>query len=87
MFLEDSAIDYKLDGVGPVDDRPSNDQLHQFVKKKKKKKKRKKYYYYFYYCFYYYYYLLHTRRRLQVSCRPVHHTNLFRTNEQPDHCF
>ena len=24
----------KLDGVGPVDNRPSNEQLHQFVQKK-----------------------------------------------------
>ena len=24
----------KLDGVGPVDNRPSTDQLHRFVKKK-----------------------------------------------------
>ena len=24
----------KLDGVGPVDNRPSNDKLHHFVKKK-----------------------------------------------------
>ena len=29
----------KLDRVGPVDKRPSNDKLHHFVKKKKKKKK------------------------------------------------
>ena len=26
----------KLDGVGPVDNRPSNDKLHHFVKKEKK---------------------------------------------------
>ena len=26
----------KLDGVGPVDNRPSPDKLHNFVKKKKK---------------------------------------------------
>ena len=37
----------KLDGVGPVDNRPSTDKLHQFVqtkrrRKKEKKKKRKK---------------------------------------------
>ena len=25
----------KLDGVGPVDNRPSTDKLHNFVKKKK----------------------------------------------------
>ena len=28
----------KLDGVGPVDNRPSTDKLHQFVKKNNKKK-------------------------------------------------
>ena len=27
----------KLDGVGPVDNRPSTDKLHQFVQKKKEK--------------------------------------------------
>ena len=27
----------KLDGVGPVDNRPSTDKLHHFVQKKKKK--------------------------------------------------
>ena len=26
---------YKLDGVGPVDNRPSSNKVHQFVKKKK----------------------------------------------------
>ena len=26
----------KLDGVGPVDNRPSTDKLHHFVKKTKK---------------------------------------------------
>ena len=26
---------YKLDGVGPVDNRPSTDMLYHFVKKKK----------------------------------------------------
>ena len=26
----------KLDGVGPVDNKPSTDKLHHFVKKKKK---------------------------------------------------
>ena len=31
----------KLDGVGPVDNRPSLDKLHHFVKKKKEKKKEK----------------------------------------------
>ena len=29
---------YKLDGVGPVDNRPSTDKLHHFFKKKKIKK-------------------------------------------------
>ena len=29
----------KLDGVGPVDNRPSTDKLHHFVRKKRKKKK------------------------------------------------
>ena len=28
----------KLDGVGPVDNRPSTDKLHYFVKKNKNKK-------------------------------------------------
>ena len=28
----------ELDGVGPVDNRPSTDKLHHFVRKKKKKK-------------------------------------------------
>ena len=28
----------KLDGVGPVDNRPSTDKLHHFVRKKKNKK-------------------------------------------------
>ena len=32
---------YKLDGVGPIDIRPSTDKLHQFVQKKKKKRKKK----------------------------------------------
>ena len=32
----------KLDGVGPVDKRPSTDLLHQFVKKIKKKKEEEK---------------------------------------------
>ena len=31
----------KLDGVGPVDKRPSADKLHKFVKKTKKTKKTK----------------------------------------------
>ena len=28
---------YKLDGVGPVDNRPSINKLYQFIKKKEKK--------------------------------------------------
>ena len=32
-------FDKKLDGVGPVDNRPSTDKLHHFVRKKKMKKK------------------------------------------------
>ena len=28
----------KLDGVGPVDNRPSTDKLHHFVQKKEEKK-------------------------------------------------
>jgi hypothetical protein len=32
----------KLDGVGPVDNRPSTDKLHHFVQKKEEKKRRKK---------------------------------------------
>ena len=33
-----TEINIKLDGVGPVDNRPSTDKLHHFVKKKKNKK-------------------------------------------------
>ena len=29
----------KLDGVGPVDNRPSTDKLHHFVQKKEEEKK------------------------------------------------
>ena len=29
--------EWKLDGVGPVDNRPSTDKLHHFVQKKRKK--------------------------------------------------
>ena len=29
----------KIDGVGPVDNRPSTNKLHPFVQKKKKKKR------------------------------------------------
>ena len=32
----------KLDGVGPVDNRPSTDKLHHFVRKKEEEKKKKK---------------------------------------------
>ena len=32
----------KLDGVGPIDNIPSTDYLHNFVQKRKKKKKKKK---------------------------------------------
>ena len=32
-----AVICIKLDRVGPVDNRPSTDKLHYFVKKKKKK--------------------------------------------------
>ena len=35
-------IFYKLDGVGPVDNRPCTDKLHHFVKEKKKKKKKRR---------------------------------------------
>ena len=31
----------KLDGVGPVDDRPSTDWLKHFEKKRRKKEKKK----------------------------------------------
>ena len=42
-FLEqESTACLKLDGVGPVDNRPSTDKLHHFVQKKKIKKKIKK---------------------------------------------
>ena len=30
----------KLDGVGPVDNRPSPNKLHNFVQKRKKKRKK-----------------------------------------------
>ena len=32
----------ELDGVGPVDNRPSTDKLHHFVRNKKKKKEEEK---------------------------------------------
>ena len=31
----------KLDGVGPVDNRPSADKLHHFVQKKDEKKEKR----------------------------------------------
>ena len=34
VFYQDNR---KLDGVGPVDNRPSTDKVHHFVWKKKKK--------------------------------------------------
>ena len=37
-----SAFELKLDGVGPVDNRPSTDKLHHFVKKKEEEKEKKK---------------------------------------------
>ena len=37
-----TLVTHKLDGVGPVDNRPSTDKLHQIVQKKEKKKKIKK---------------------------------------------
>ena len=36
---EENQYEEKLDGVDPVDNRPSTDQLQQIVKKKNKKKK------------------------------------------------
>ena len=35
MGLKKIRFVTKLDGVGPVDNRPSTDKLHHFVKKKK----------------------------------------------------
>ena len=32
----------KLDGVGPIDNRPSTDKLHHFVRKKEEKKNLQK---------------------------------------------
>ena len=32
---------HKLDGVGPVDNRPSTNKLHHFVEEKKKEKRKK----------------------------------------------
>ena len=36
------VIVIQLDWVGPVDNRPSTDKLHNFFLKKKRKKKKKK---------------------------------------------
>ena len=37
MQVKEWNLNNKLDGVGPVDNRPSTDKLHHFVKKKQKK--------------------------------------------------
>ena len=42
FFLSCFVFLSKLDGVGPVDNRPSTDKLHHFAQKKKRKKKKKK---------------------------------------------
>ena len=42
-FSFDSCLSYKLDGVGPVDNRPSTNKLHHFVRFKKKLFKEKNY--------------------------------------------
>ena len=34
---------WKLDGVGPIDNRPSTDKLHHFVKSIRKEKEEKTY--------------------------------------------
>ena len=34
IWYATSSIEKKLDGVGPVDNRPSTDKLHHFVRKK-----------------------------------------------------
>ena len=42
IFLKKTSslnINKKLDGIGPVNNRPSPDKLDHFVKKKKKKEK------------------------------------------------
>ena len=38
LFIGSCSLN-KLDGVGPVDNRPSTNKLHHFVRKKKKRKK------------------------------------------------
>ena len=37
----DGSSNNKLDGVGPVDNRPSTDKLHHFVQKKEEEKREK----------------------------------------------
>ena len=37
LFFRFLKYDRKLDGVGPVDNRPSTDKFHHFVKKKNQK--------------------------------------------------
>ena len=39
MLIDETIYVKKLDGVGPIDNRPSTDNLHHFVQKKKKRKK------------------------------------------------
>ena len=39
FFLSGPLV--KLDGVGPLDNRPSTDKLHHFVRKKNKKNTKK----------------------------------------------
>ena len=39
-FARLGGVHNKLDGVGPVDNRPSTDKLHKIVKKKRKKEKK-----------------------------------------------
>ena len=33
-------MDYELDGVGPVDNRPSTNKFHHFVQQEEEKKKK-----------------------------------------------
>ena len=40
--VKNFASSHKLDGVSPVDNRPSTNKLHHIVQKKKKKKKKEK---------------------------------------------
>ena len=42
VLLSNTGNKVKLDGVGPVDNRPSTDRLHHFVQKKRKRKKRRR---------------------------------------------